>query len=216
MKRALVIGAAPVGGTSELVAELAPSCDVVIGVDGGASVAAAAGVSIDVAIGDFDSLPAGALDELRASHVETVAFPAEKDESDLDLALAHARGRGVREVIVTAAFSSRLDHTLAAVGSLARFRDLWPRLEEPRMRGWLLAEDARRELTVHAAGSTLSVMAVGGTATVSVGGVRWPLDRAVLEPLSSYGLSNKALAADSTVEVHAGAVLVTLIGEAEV
>lgn len=208
--RVLLIGAAPVVGSVELVARLAAECDVVVAVDGGVSIAEAAGVRYDVALGDFDSLSAREVAELEAGSVSMIRFPAEKDASDLDLALDHARGIGATEVIVTAAFSGRLDHTLCSVGSVARAADLVPRIEEPTMSGWVLSAARRPSLAACGEGSTLSLIAALAPSVVSVTGVRWPLDRATLVPLSSLGLSNLIVESEARVAVESGVVVACL------
>lgn len=91
--------------------------DAVIAVDGGFASLAAVGCAPDLAIGDFDSLgyvPEG---------VEVLAFPPEKDASDMELALGEAVARGADAVEVYGALGGRLDHTLANLQLLASFAE---------------------------------------------------------------------------------------------
>jgi thiamine pyrophosphokinase len=53
------------------------------------------------------------------------------------------------------------------------------------------------------AGDTVSLLPVGGPATVSASGVRWPLERSLLEAHASRGVSNVATGR-CTVHVHEG------------
>jgi len=206
--RALLVGAAPREGTGAIVTRQVAFADLVVGVDGGAQVCLNAGITPHVVVGDFDSLPADVLERLTEAGVETERFPVAKDDSDLDLALALARERGVAEVIVTAAFSGRLDHTLASLGALMRARDLMPMIEEPDLVGWVLSAEHRAQLKLLGEGTTISVIALGGPARVTLTGVRWPLEDHTLEPLSSLGLSNVVESARAEVLVHDGTVVV--------
>jgi len=187
---------------------LAADSDLVIGVDGGAAICLSAGVLPDLVVGDLDSLDPANATQLRDSGVEFVVFPALKDESDLDLALHQARVRGLSRVVVTGAFSGRLDHTLAAVGSVERAADLWPTIEEPGQRGWVLSASHRHTVRLDPVGACFSVVALAGEATVSIGGAQWVLDEATLATLASLGVGNVITEESASVRVHAGTVLV--------
>lgn len=206
---ALLVCAAPSPGGAELVGRLAPSADIVIAVDGGGSVCLEAGVVPDILVGDFDSLPGSLLDDFVSQGVRVVEFPADKDETDLGLALDVARREGADRVTVTAASTGRLDHTLAVAGALAAAADLRTQLREPELRGWVLSTALRTTLKLKGMGATVSILAPGWGATVSVRGVRWPLAKAELAPLSDLGMSNVIIDDEGAViEVHAGTVLV--------
>lgn len=209
---ALLVCAAPVSGSEEVVRVLAPGVDLVIGVDGGAAVCERAGVMPDVVVGDLDSLDARSTSHLQRAGAELVVFPPDKDLTDLDLALDEARARGIERVVVTAAFAGRLDHSLAAVGSLTRAAGLWPVIAEPRMSAWLLHDSYRHSVVLSGPGATVSVLALAGEAVVSCTGVRWPLQRATIEPLASLGVSNLVTSEKASFTVHKGSVL--LVSEA--
>lgn len=208
---ALLVCAAPVAGTEALVKRLAPTVDLVVGVDGGAAVLERAAVRPDLVVGDLDSVDVNTLRSLESGDVPLHVYPAEKDLTDIDLALDEVRRRGVAEVIVTAAFAGRLDHTLASVGSLMRAADLLPRVVEPKMSAWLMHESYRHTAELSGVGATVSLIALAGDAVVSCDGVKWPLEHAVLSPLSSLGVSNVVLSS-ARFTVHAGSVL--LVSEA--
>ena len=214
--RVLLVCAAPVRGSSELVARLASNADLVIAVDGGGTVCLEAGVTPDALVGDLDSAEPATVDELLSRGVPVHRFPAEKDATDLELAIAEARRQGATEVVVTAATAGRLDHTLAVVAALAAAADLRPQISDPEVAGWLLAPSGRRVLTLKGVGSTVSLMAWGCTALVSARGVRWPLERAELGPESTLGVSNRVCSTSgATFSAHQGVVLVLSVrGEA--
>jgi thiamine pyrophosphokinase len=93
---------------------------VVIAADGGAAKAALLGLRPDVIVGDLDSLAPDTLERLRAEGVEICAYPAEKEESDTQLALREAIARGASRLIIAGGLGGlRLDHTLANLLLLA-------------------------------------------------------------------------------------------------
>jgi thiamine pyrophosphokinase len=207
--RALLVAAAPIAGSAYLVAELAAVCDPIIAIDGGGAVCLEAGVSPDVVLGDFDSLAPAALERLAARGSRVIEFPSRKNQTDLELALLEARERGAAEVVLTCSSSGRLDHTLAALGALATNADLCPMLAEPDVTGWVLAPSGRTRVTLKGVGATVSLLALGGPASVSAAGVEWPLAGFELLPGSSLGVSNVITApTGAEISVDRGTLLV--------
>ena len=84
------------------------SGDIYIAADSGAETAAKLGVSPNVFIGDFDSIarsfPPGA---------EVIRYPAQKNDTDLMLAVKYALGLGYKSIAVIGGLDGRMDHTLA-------------------------------------------------------------------------------------------------------
>ncbi|HEY3434518.1 MAG TPA: thiamine diphosphokinase, partial [Solirubrobacterales bacterium] len=118
--RAVVVvvgGGLPAPG---LLAQL-PDGAPVVAADSGLDSALALGLRADVVVGDLDSVTPGALATAEAAGARVVRHPADKDETDLALALAEAGellgGRG--RVVVVGGVEGRLDHLLAEVLALA-------------------------------------------------------------------------------------------------
>ena len=88
-----------------------PDGTFVIAADGGAD----AGLRVDLAVGDFDSVSASGL--AAAGAVERQQ--AEKDATDLELALDAALRHGASRVLVLASATGRLDHLLGSLLLLA-------------------------------------------------------------------------------------------------
>jgi thiamine pyrophosphokinase len=206
--RVLLVCAAPYAGDPAEVARLGVHHDLIVAVDGGGELCLRAGLVPHLAIGDFDSLPARDLKSLAASGVEVLRFPARKDASDLELALQVVTDRGAESVTITAAFSGRLDHSLAAVGVLSRASDaVVIDLEEPGLRGWLLTADGRAGVSLAGDGATVSALALSGPARVAVSGARWSGGGIELRAFDSRGLSNLIDRSPMRVTVTHGAVL---------
>ena len=208
-RRALLVAAAPsTQGRCEIVRSVATEVDTVIGVDGGAALCLQCGVVPDVVVGDMDSLAPKAAEQLRQAGARFVVASTEKDVTDLDIAFEYCTLHAYEDVVVTACTGGRIDHSLAAIGTIARGFRLQPRIVEPGSEGWILEPTARGLVRLPKVGATFSVIAVGTTARVSVTGARWPLDSAAVEPLSSLGVSNVVGADGAVVQVHEGIVLV--------
>lgn len=205
----LVVGSAPLQGAEPAYLAIIADADTVIAADGGVELCLRADRVPDLLVGDFDSVSPSTLARARELGVRVVTFPAEKDDSDLDLALAVARSEGATRITYTAAFTGRMDHTLASLGTLARSADLAGEAHEPGWRAYALDSLVRDRIELREApGIVLSLMACTGPAVVSISGVRYPLTRHGLAPLSSLGLSNIAVDEVQKIEVHEGAVLV--------
>lgn len=208
---AIIVGGSPVAGAEGFYRSLILAADTVVAADGGGSVCFAVGRTPDVWIGDFDSVPPGLVEEAEHDGVTVLRHPVEKDASDLDLALDAVRERWAASVTFTAAFSDRLDHTLASIGTLLRAVDLNACAREPGFTLYPLDARARSRLALREApGTTISVFAIDPHTTVSIHGVRYPLDAARLAQFSSLGLSNVAADREQSVSVLAGRVLVVV------
>ena len=91
--------------------------DLCIAADAGLKNAQTLGVRVAVVVGDFDSL--GARPRVD-DDVEVITVPAEKDETDTELALSIALERGADLVHIIGGLDGRLDHTLANLALLDR------------------------------------------------------------------------------------------------
>lgn len=209
--RALIVCGHEVEGTPDLLRRLSPGFDVFIAADRGASILARAGIQPTVIVGDMDSLDAESLAGFVAQGVPIRRHSPNKDATDLELALEFARAEGVEHVTVVGATGGRLDHTLAAVGSIASAIDLSPELADPGVHCWLLDHAYRSELMLTEIGATVSVLALGGPATLRSSGLSWPLDGILLPPLSGRGVSNVIESVPATLRVGDGLVLVMCV-----
>jgi thiamine pyrophosphokinase len=187
---------------------------LVLAADGGAARCLAVGVRPDLVIGDLDSLPPEALAHLAAIGVAVHQADADKDESDLELCLAEAVGRGARAITILGALGvERPEHSIANVLLLA----------DPRLDGrdvTLLGHGARISRIGSADGpgrcdiegdpaDYVSLFAVGGTVQgVRTDGLRFPLRDESLPVGPSRGLSNELLGHRASVTSRRGRLLV--------
>jgi thiamine pyrophosphokinase len=213
----LIVGSAPVPGADDFYERLLTDASYVIACDAAAEWCIALGRVPDIAVGDFDSAAAGAPERLLAAGVDVRLFPAEKDESDLDLALAVARSLSQPRVVLTAAYSERLDHTLAALGTASAAADLAARIEEPTFSATVLSARGISSTVIDITpGATVSVMALEASHGVTLVGMRYPLENASVPILSSLGISNIALEPRVRVSLAEGTLLVIASRSADV
>ena len=181
-----------------------PSADLIIAADGGADNAAALGLTVDLVIGDLDSVSSAAV--ARAKKVER--HPEDKDETDLELALSAAVAAGTGSVTVVGTLGGRVDHALANL--LVAAGDRWANLRiDLRIDGaqaWVVRDHVE---IVAQVGDVVSLLAVGGRATgVTTTGLAWPLANAEVKPGVGLGLSNRMVAPRAEVVVDDGTLVV--------
>lgn len=87
--------------------------DYVICADGGLEKVQKLNLIPDFILGDFDSVSNTVLENYKSLNIETVTFPAEKDYTDMELAINHAVIKGFKDIILVGATGTRLDHTVA-------------------------------------------------------------------------------------------------------
>ncbi|HMV97000.1 MAG TPA: thiamine diphosphokinase, partial [Anaerolineales bacterium] len=95
--------------------------DFIIAADGGTRHALELGRTPNIIIGDLDSLPVNF--EPSTLNIELMQFPADKNETDLELAIQHALTLNPQEIIIIGALGGRLDQTL---GNIALISNLQP------------------------------------------------------------------------------------------
>jgi thiamine pyrophosphokinase len=183
----------------------------VVAADGGARLARDLGLAIDLWVGDGDSLRGGELDELRAAGVPIELVPAEKDESDTELAVLAAVARGATDVTILGGLGGpRVDHAFANVTVLAHpaLAGHASRILSDRARVTLLIGPASLELR-GATGDLVSLLPLGGDAEgVTTDDLRFPLTDERLEAGRARGLSNVRLSQVARVSLKKGRLLV--------
>ena len=188
-----------------------PAADMVIAADEGFDNARDLGIHVDLLVGDLDSASPGAAHQAQA--VER--HPVDKDETDLELALAAALNAGMESVTVIGTIGGRVDHALGNLLVVAadRWADLRIHLRIDGTRAWVVRDRVEVHGTVD---DLVSLLAVGGQATgVTTTGLAWPLSNGVLEPGAGLGMSNRLAGPTATVEVGTGTVLVIAPGPEE-
>jgi thiamine pyrophosphokinase len=179
----------------------------VIAADSGLDHALALGFRASVVVGDLDSVTPDALARARSSGADVESHPAEKDETDLELALRRAVALGVQRVTVIGGGGGRHDHLLA--NALVLGHDDYAGLEIDALVGTARLTVIRsRAGLVGAPGSFLSLLPLGGAARgIHTEGLRYPLRDETLAPGTTRGVSNELVTSDAVVSLRDGVLL---------
>ncbi|MBP5662350.1 MAG: thiamine diphosphokinase, partial [Clostridia bacterium] len=174
--------------------------DFVIAADKGFSQARAHGITPDLVLGDFDSLgftPENAL-----------SLPVRKDETDVGFALRHARENGFTDCFVFGALGGQSDHTLANLQHSVA-------CAKKGMRVIFFGENEAAcsvkdgALVFPPAKGRISVFALGEKAEgVTLQGLSFPVQNAVLSPDFPLGVSNALIGREAVVRVRHGCLTV--------
>ena len=180
---------------------------IVIAADGGVVEAQRLDLSIDRVVGDMDSAPPDLVAALEADDVAVERHPADKDASDLELAMESALKEGAEEILVLGGDGGRLDHLLGVALLLAAERWVGARIDA--VLGAALVHVIREERRMDGEiGEFVSLFAAGGTASgITTEGLRWQLSNEALFPGSTRGLSNRFAEPRARVRVGEGVVL---------
>ncbi|MCL2299564.1 MAG: thiamine diphosphokinase [Firmicutes bacterium] len=175
--------------------------DFLIAADGGLRHLARRGLTPDLLVGDLDSL-----DEAPRG-VPCKVFPRAKDATDLSLALDEAIERGFAHIIVTGAWGGRPDHAVGNLQLLAKAARLGLRMEM-LCGGFTATAVTGGSLLRLRGGGTVSVFSWGGKAEgVTICGLKYPLENAVLQDDTPLGVSN-VLDGEGYIKLEHGTLLV--------
>ena len=193
-----IICGAPCGLQTELVS------GYVIAADSGLDRCAEAGITPDLAVGDFDSAATDIPEK-----TERYTVPSEKDDTDTHLAARIAIERGFGELRLFCALGGRVSHSLANIQLLRELKKKGVRaaLFGKRCVMFLLREES---VEIPRFNGYLSLFALDETAEVSESGVKYPLDRHTLTNDFSLGVSNEITAKRARITVHKGLCAVVL------
>jgi thiamine pyrophosphokinase len=190
------------GPGSPQVADV-PAGATVIAADGGAELARMLGLSVDLVVGDMDSISAETLAGIE--HVERHAV--EKDATDLELALVAALRFEPERVLVLGGGGGRLDHLFGGLLLLAA--EAYAGVRVDAQFGAAAVHVIRGERTLHGRpGELISLLAVHGRARgVVTDGLVYALRRETLEPGSSRGVSNVFAGPLARIALEGGVLL---------
>ncbi len=161
----------------------------------------------DWVVGDLDSIDAAQKDWLRVNGVQVEQHPPEKNETDLELALARAIREGYTQIRIAAAQGARLDHTLGNLFLLTQpgLRSYDVRLDDGREEVFLL----ENECTIEGVpGDLISLLPLNGPAEgITTEGLYYPLKGETLYTDRTRGISNVLLGERAVVRLETGSLI---------
>ncbi len=176
---------------------------LLIAADGGFECLKNAGLTPDLLIGDMDS------NSQKAEGIPTFRYPCHKDETDMMLAVRRGLELGFRVFGIYGGLGGRLDHTLANI-------QLLQYMSNRQSRGYLIQGNqvvtVLNNETLHLnkqEKGTLSLFSISETSVgVSIKGMEFQLEEAVLTNDFPVGISNRFVGEPVTISVKKGTMLV--------
>jgi thiamine pyrophosphokinase len=178
----------------------------VIAADQGWALAQRLDLAVDHLVGDLDSLDAADLRVATSRGVDIRRYPADKDDTDLALALQLAHELDAREVVVCDGGGDRGDHAVANLLTVAGWAG--------RMTATLTTSTATITMVTRGrdisgeVGSPVSLLPVfGPVREITTTGLLYQLSDELLSPGSSRGVSNELVAPTARISVGSGTLL---------
>jgi thiamine pyrophosphokinase len=181
--------------------------DFIVAADGGLHNALASGVTPHAVIGDFDSVTPTELAGVEKTGAHVIRYPAQKDETDLELAVHFVLENQFRVILVVGALGGRLDQML---GNIALLADVPPGVDIRLDDGCeeVLLVNSHVDITGQR-GDTISLIPWGAPADgVSTENLRYPLRGETLYPPKTRGISNEMLGENAKVQLARGTLIV--------
>lgn len=177
--------------------------ELVIAADAGYRHAEALGITPSVLLGDMDSVGNVSV----PAETELLRVPAEKDDTDTQLAVQLALSRGATELLILGGLGGRADHLLS---NLSVLEALWEKhvrcvIDNGKNRIRFLRNDSI--IIPRSRYKYLSLLAVDRTVKgVTVEGCKYPLKKAKLDRLRQYAVSNEITGNCAFIDVAKGGV----------
>jgi thiamine pyrophosphokinase len=205
MSKFVILLGGDVTPTVRLKAQLAGAR--VLAADSGMRHAEVLGLTPELWVGDFDSTPTALRDQW--SRVPQERFPVAKDKTDGELAIDSALKLGASEIILVGAFGGQFDHAMAHATQLIAVaerkinifatsggEEAWPLLNSLTL--WQIPK-----------GTRVSVVGLTALKSLSIIGVRWPLNKRDVAMGSTLTLSNES-SGDVAITLEQGRAVVLL------
>jgi thiamine pyrophosphokinase len=195
IKHALVVANGVPLSHERLLAAVADA-DYVLAADGGVNALLSAGITPQALLGDFDSLSADLPESI-------VRIPArDQNYTDLDKAIGFLIESGAGRITMTGVTGGRLDHTLGALGVLAKYGRSLPLILMDDYATGVLVDGEIELLTTP--GQTISLLPLGTVESIATTGLKWNLSNETLGLGKRDGTSNVATGDSVTITVGAG------------
>ena len=201
-----IIGAGEYGGETFVKGEN----DLVIACDGGYLYCQQEGITVDLIVGDFDSLG------FVPRNPGVIQLKPEKDETDTGWAVGEGLRRGYREFVIYGGTGGRISHTIANIQILTD-------LAAKGCRGTLIGKEARYQVICSESiefgeevSGYLSVFCLGDVAEgVYERGLKYELENAALSKEYPVGVSIEFIGKKSRISVEKGILLLIWEKKAE-
>lgn len=179
-------------------------CDY-IGVDKGALFLANAKVHMKLAIGDFDSISENEFQLIKNFADEIISFPAQKDESDSELAIKYGLNLGYEHLIITGGLSKRIDHSFNNLLLALKYHPADITFRDKDNKAYILSTGIHMISKSHY--KYISFFPLHDS-IITLMGFKYNLEKTTLSQFNNLGLSNEIIQEFGSVIVDNGYVMV--------
>lgn len=172
------------------ISRIIRDAQLIICADGGARHLKALDIVPHVMIGDFDSIHKNDLDFFQKKDVRMISYPPQKDQTDSELCIDWAIENNATDITLLGMTGTRMDHTLANIFLLKKIaeKNIPARIINEHNEIHVAIKDIQVTGNI---GEILSLVPVTQKVTgVTVKGLEYPLENAVMYMGSSLGISN--------------------------
>ena len=173
--------------------------DFIVGIDKGALICAQNKLTMDLAIGDFDSVTPEEMDVIRAHCKKIVVLDTVKDVTDTQAAMSYIKDYD--EVLLCGGLGGRIDHQLINIGLIKK---------DIRMSLWdenHLIYVVEGEKVIKKAGYRYLSLFACTESMVDLSGVKYPLSNRCIDEGDLYLVSNEIIGEEAYIRVK-GKVLI--------
>ncbi|MBC8385866.1 MAG: thiamine diphosphokinase [Candidatus Cloacimonetes bacterium] len=183
--------------------------DLIIGIDGGANLLFQHKIKPDLIIGDLDSIGTETL-EYYKNKTKIEKFPAEKNETDSELALDWCHKNSISEIILVNSLDRRFDHSLGMISLLFSGRERSQKIviENDRQQIFLAEKETSLETRI---GSVISLIPLSERVeAISTDGLEFGLKNDILYRNATRGISNISTQKKIRISFDKGDLLIIL------
>lgn len=165
-----------------------------IGVDGGVEILLKQGIMPKMVVGDFDSLT----DKSLIEKIEHIRLPMRKDDTDTAVAIEYLIEKGYNEIMLYGVTGGRLDHFMAVLCLLKKYRDFHLTIMDTQNKIYLLKSGIhkiKKEKYQY-----LSFFAVDKT-TITIEGCQYPLKEYELSQSDPLCVSNEIIGEECKIKI---------------
>ena len=198
--RAVIIAGGQIKDYTFIKSQLQPN-DTIICADSGYIHAKEMGLSISVAVGDFDSLG------FIPKDTPVVAHPSDKNLTDTEIAIDYAREKGFTDFLLLAATGTRYDHSLTNILLLKSFLSRGETAVIVDEHNKIMMTNYRLQIK-EAPGSIISLVPLEDCYGVCTKNLLYPLNGDTLYVGKGLSVSNVMMGYNAEVSVKEGLLLI--------
>ena len=180
---------------------------VIIAADGGLQHIRKMEMIPDVVIGDLDSVTDADLEWLKANSIEIIRYPADKDETDLELAISFAVKSKNSRIRIAGGAGGRTDQLLGNIFLLLQpeLSGMDIKLDDGVEETFLIRSNTNIQ---GSHGDVVSLLPLNGSAVgITTSGLKYPLYGETLYPEKTRGVSNVMLVDLAAIQLEKGVLL---------